>query len=222
MARGTCGIVHFARSLVELITKRNLPAHVDLLRPPTFAQLREHLHQHPGRYHILHFDGHGTLSGSSEGRIVFETADGKDDPITAGQLNDLLGEYAVPGVVLNACQSAMVNAESEDAFSSVAAALLRSGARSVVAMSYSLYVSGAQEFLPAFYRSLFETGSMAEAARAGRLQMRAQRKRVCSRGPLRSGRLAAAGSLSAGSARSVFCGEGQCSKGRTAPSRGVL
>ncbi len=181
-----------ARSLVELIARHNLPAHVHLLRPPTFAQLREHLHQHPGYYHILHFDGHGAYSSdgvspsqhmmlSPEGRIVFETADGKPEPITAGQLNDLLGEYAVPGVVLNACKSAMLNEESEDAFSSVAAALLRSGARSVVAMSYSLYVSGAQEFLPAFYRSLFETGSMAEAARAGRLQMRAQRKRVCGR-----------------------------------------
>jgi tetratricopeptide (TPR) repeat protein len=49
-------------------------------------------------------------------------------------------------------------------------------------MAYSLYVSGAQEFLPAFYKALFETGSMAEAARAGRQQMRVQRKRVCARG----------------------------------------
>jgi hypothetical protein len=182
-----------ACSVVELVAKHKLPARVDLLRPPTFAQLRDHLHQHPGYYHILHFDGHGAYSSSRaspsqhtllspEGKIVFETADGMPDPVTAGQLNDLLREYAVPGIVLNACQSAMLGPQSEDAFSSVAAALLRSGARSVVAMSYSLYVSGAQEFLPAFYRGLFGTGSMAEAARAGRLQMRAQRKRVCARG----------------------------------------
>jgi tetratricopeptide (TPR) repeat protein len=178
---------------VELIKKDNLPAHVDLLRPPTFAQLREHLKLHPSYYHILHFDGHGSYSSSAgsasqhsyksvEGKLVFETDDGKDDPITAAQLNDLLRDYAVPGVVLNACQSAMVAEESGDAFTSVAAALLRSGARSVVAMAYSLYVSGAQEFLPAFYGALFETGRMAEAARAGRQQMRAQRKRVCARG----------------------------------------
>jgi Tfp pilus assembly protein PilF len=182
-----------ARSLVELIQKHNLPAHVDLLRPPTFAQLREHLKQHPNYYHILHFDGHGAYAPSAatpsqhsyqsvEGKIVFETDEGEADPITAAQLNDLLRDYAVPGVVLNACQSAMVAQESGDAFSSVAAALLRSGAASVLAMAYSLYVSGAQEFLPAFYRSLFETGSMAEAARAGRQQMRAQRKRLCARG----------------------------------------
>src|ERR1035441_8854973 len=182
-----------ARSLVELIKKDNLPAHVDLLRPPTFAQLSKHLKEHPGYYHILHFDGHGSYSPSSvspsqhsyqspEGKIIFETDEGTDDPITASQLNDLLRDYAVPGVVLNACQSAMVAQDSGDAFSSVAAALLRSGARGVVAMAYSLYVSGAQEFLPAFYRALFETGSMAEAARAGRQQMRAQRKRICARG----------------------------------------
>src|ERR1035438_9905408 len=32
-----------ARPLVELIHSRGLPAHVDVLRPPTFDQLREHL-----------------------------------------------------------------------------------------------------------------------------------------------------------------------------------
>ena len=48
-----------ARPLIELIQSKNLPAHVDILRPPTFDQLREHLRQHPGYYHVLHFDGHG-------------------------------------------------------------------------------------------------------------------------------------------------------------------
>ena len=72
--------------------------------------------------------------------------------------------------------------DAEDPFASVAAALLRAGTRSVVAMSYSLYVSGAQQFLPAFYQRLFERGSFAEAARAGRQQMFAERGRVCVRG----------------------------------------
>jgi CHAT domain-containing protein len=84
--------------------------------------------------------------------------------------------------VLNACQSAMVGEGADDPFSSVAAALLRSGMRSVVAMAYSLYVSGAQQFLPPFYRRLFEEGSMAGALRAGRQQMFRQDKRVCVRG----------------------------------------
>ncbi|MFB3131615.1 MAG: hypothetical protein ACE10K_03750, partial [Rhodothermales bacterium] len=44
------------------------------------------------------------------------------------------------------------------------------------------YVSGAQEFLPAFYSRLFETHRLATAARAGRQQMLAQPDRVCARG----------------------------------------
>src|SRR5262249_36551730 len=58
--------------------------------------------------------------------------------------------------------------ESDDAFASVATSLLRAGVRSVVAMSYSLYVSAARELLPAFYRRLFESGSGARGTPGGR------------------------------------------------------
>jgi tetratricopeptide (TPR) repeat protein len=184
-----------ARPLVELIEKEKLPAFVELLRPPTFDRLLSHLRERPGFYHILHFDGHGAYSTDTpggggytlqiqgpEGKLVFETVDGEPDPIAAEKLSALLKEYAVPGVVLNACQSAMVSSDSSDPFSSVAMALLRSGMRDVVAMAYSLYVSGAQQFLPAFYRRLFEAGSMAVAVRAGRQEMWQHDQRTCVRG----------------------------------------
>ena len=48
-----------ARPLIELIHSHNLPAHVEVLRPPTFEQLRQHLRAKPSFYHVLHFDGHG-------------------------------------------------------------------------------------------------------------------------------------------------------------------
>ncbi|HEV2987895.1 MAG TPA: tetratricopeptide repeat protein, partial [Candidatus Angelobacter sp.] len=183
-----------ARPLVELIEQKKLPAQVELLRPPTFDQLRRHLRERPGFYHILHFDGHGAYeaadSGSGfkfqgpEGKLVFETEEGTPDPITAEKLSTLLQECAVPAVVLNACQSAMIDpsGRQKDPFSSVATALLRSGMREVVAMAYSLYVSGAKVFLPAFYGRLFEKGSMAQAVRAGRQQMYKDDQRVCARG----------------------------------------
>lgn len=182
-----------ARPLVELIEKEKLPSSVELLRPPTFDNLRKHLREKPGYYHILHFDGHGAYSpestGNAEytyqgerGELVFETEEGEPDEIPAEKLSALLRECAVPAMVLNACQSAMVGADSKDPFSSVAMALLRSGMRDVVAMAYSLYVSGAQQFLPEFYRRLFATGSMAVAVRAGRQQMWQHDKRACVRG----------------------------------------
>jgi CHAT domain len=182
-----------ARPLIELIESQQLPAHVDVLRPPTFNQVRDHLRPHPGYYHVLHFDGHGGYGNEDrrysrhqfrarQGCLVFEDEDGEPDPKSAADLSALLREYAVPAVVLNACQSATLDEEAEDAFATVATALLRSGMRSVVAMAYSLYVSGAEVFLPSFYRRLFETGSVAEAVRAGRQQMLAQKKRMSARG----------------------------------------
>lgn len=182
-----------SRPLLELIEKHRLPVHVDMLRPPTFAALREHLRHRPGQYQILHFDGHGTYVGPTgtqsgytlgavEGRLMFETEEGAPDPISAEQLSSLLAEHALPVVVLSACQSAMLDARAADPFACVAAALLRSGMCAVVAMAYSLFVSGAQRFFPAFYSRLFEEGSVAQAVRAGRQKMLEQPGRVCVRG----------------------------------------
>jgi hypothetical protein len=83
----------------------------------------------------------------------------------------------------------MVDGAAADPFASVAAALVQCGVRSVVAMAYSVYVSGARRFIPAFYSRLFETGSISQAVRAGRQEMIAHPERVCARGeyPLQDG-----------------------------------
>ncbi|NQT16378.1 MAG: CHAT domain-containing protein [Planctomycetes bacterium] len=182
-----------SRPLVDQVERLGLPATVTVLRPPTFDQLRAHLGERPHHYHILHFDGHGAYGATNshdnphafqgpQGRLVFEDDEGRADPQPADVLSELLRDTSVPVVVLNACQSAMVDQRAEDAFASVAAGLLRSGVRSVVAMAYSLYVSGAQQFLPAFYRRLFESGNVSDATRAGRQQMLSRPQRVCARG----------------------------------------
>ena len=192
-----------SRALVEQIEKNKLAACVTVLRPPTFDALREELGRRPGYYHILHFDGHGgygTIADDADqagtlaeavnphafqgpqGCLVFETADGKPHPVPAETLSATLHEFRIPMVVLNACQSGMIGESAESAFASVAASLIRAGIRSVVAMAYSLYVSGAQHFLPAFYKRLLETGNLAEPTRAGRMAMLADPGRVCARG----------------------------------------
>src|SRR5579883_1863160 len=184
-----------SRSLVELAAGHTFPISVDVLRPPTFDQLRDHLKKHPNHYHILHFDGHGAyrpnapipgsgniLMRATDAQLLFEKADGSKDPIEASTLSALLRERAVPTVVLNACRSAAIDERAADPFASVAAALLKAGMRSVVAMAYALYVSGAQQFLPAVYRTLFESGNLASAVRAGRQMMLRYPDRVCARG----------------------------------------
>ncbi|MCY2995426.1 MAG: CHAT domain-containing protein [Planctomycetota bacterium] len=178
---------------MDQIERLQLPATVTVLRPPSFDQLRAHLRERPHYYHVLHFDGHGAYGATHnqdhphafqgpQGRLVFEDEQGGPDPQPAEVLSELLLDTSVPVVVLNACQSAMVDERAENAFASVAAGLLRSGVRSVVAMAYSLYVSGAQQFLPTFYQRLFESGNVADATRAGRQQMLSRPQRVCARG----------------------------------------
>jgi len=184
-----------ANSLVGYISKNNLPVTVDILRPPTFDQLRKVLYDHPGYYHIVHFDGHGgygavmdtpagNLYAAPEGQLVFESDSGEPDPVDTRLLAQLLAEYNIPFMVMNACQSGMIDGQAQDLFASVAAGLLKAGVRSVVAMGYSLYVSGAREFIPAFYERLFSTGKVSEAVRAGRGKMLRQSARDCIVGKL--------------------------------------
>ena len=149
---------------MELARDQRMPVHIDVLRPPTFDQLRQQLHDKPGFYHLVHFDGHGgygaaddgisshVLKGRAQGRLLFEDEAGEAAPVEARLLSELLAEYRIPIMVLNACQSARIDDQAKDAFASVAAALLKAGIRSVVAMGYNLYVSGAQQFV------LFFTG----------------------------------------------------------------
>ncbi|OQX05796.1 MAG: hypothetical protein BWK73_32620 [Thiothrix lacustris] len=187
------GFHALSRPMIELLRKQQLPVHIDVLRPPTFDQLRNTLHQRRGFYHIVHFDGHGGYgeaghTGSPhafkglQGMLIFEDAQAEPAPVTAEQLTQLIAEYRIPIMVLNACQSARIDERADDAFASVAAALLKAGIRSVVAMGYNLYVSGAQQFVPAFYQRLLTSGKVAEATRAGRQAMRAHDGRVCARG----------------------------------------
>ncbi len=53
-------------------------------------------------------------------------------------LSQLFREHRLPAVALNACQSDGIDDHATGAFASVAAALVRAGVRSGVAMTYSL------------------------------------------------------------------------------------
>ena len=197
-ARPYEGDVHYrsiSRPLVELIEQEDIPTNVHVLRPPTFKNLHHHLEERPNHYHLIHFDGHGgygqmkagagrrhMYAGREEGVLVFEDDKGKEDQISAEQLAGLLQEHPVPLMVMNACRSGMLGGMAQDPFASVAASLLKSGIRGVVAMAYSLYVSGAQVFLPEFYSELFKSGSLSRAIWKGRQAMFGDRKRICSRG----------------------------------------
>ncbi len=173
-----------SRPIIELSRQQDSPVNIHLLRPPTFEQLQAELSNKQGFYHIVHFDGHGgydsdidvslkpsrTTFKGAQGKLIFESSVGGEYPVAANQLTPLLSEYQIPIMVLNACQSARIE-QSEDPFASVAGSLIKAGIRSVIGMSYNLWVSSAQEFFPAFYQRLFNCGDVSEAMRAGRKNM---------------------------------------------------
>ena len=176
-----------ARPLLERLDMVRGEVNLTVLRPPTFGYLRQVVRQaaEAGEpFHVVHFDGHGTMPGRStgsagEGALAFELPGGGTNPVGASKVAEALAEGRVPVVVLNACQSGAVGKELE---ASVATALLKAGCAAVVAMAYSVYAVAAAEFMAAFYESLFAGETVGQAVTVGRKRLFDHNARPSGRG----------------------------------------
>ena len=132
-------------------------------RPPgTQAGLRDGLR---GGCHILHFSGHGGFA-DGRGYLLFERRDGFGDPVSSDTLALLLLGTTVRLALLNACESAQ--ADTGDAFSSVAAALVQTRLPAVIAYQYAMPDSSAQVFAAEFYDALADDYPVDAAVSEGR------------------------------------------------------
>lgn len=188
---------------------------IKALRPPTFEQLQKELAdaKEAGRpYHIVHFDGHGVYAdlskstladwiaalssitlGSGEtgkhGYLLFEhPSEDKMRPVDGQTLGHLLHDNGVPALVLNACQSAMHEADSTPktaegvhdevrAIGSLAQAVIDQGIPAVLGMRYSVYVVTAAQYIGQLYAALAKGRGFGQAATEGRkhLQLNPER-----------------------------------------------
>jgi len=140
---------------------------VDFVRPPTFEQLSKVLEGERGKYHLLHFDGHGFYDDKlGLGGLAFEDAAHETHLVTAREFGDLLHRRGIALAILDACRTGR-EVEAK-AFTSVAAQLITSGVGSVICMSYSVYVEAAKIFTRRFYESLVNGQTVGAATRAGR------------------------------------------------------
>jgi tetratricopeptide (TPR) repeat protein len=160
-----------AQAVLQSI-ERSAPGRVvvEFLRPATLTNLVERLEnrQLPA-VDILHFDGHGVFDPSGAagkhddglskgskaldmGYLLFEDEDGKANLVSAEELGDALHRQQVSLIVLSACQSAMV--AGEDALGCVAARLTHGGIPAVLAMTYSVLVTAAEQLFGKFYGEL--------------------------------------------------------------------
>jgi hypothetical protein len=117
-------------------------------RPGTLETLRRGLQQ---GCHVLHFSGHGGFA-ADEGFLLFEDETGAPEKVDRDTLAHLLRGSQVRLAVLNACESAL--ATDNDAFTSVAAALVRAGLPAVIAHQYAMPDVSAIRFAAEFYRAL--------------------------------------------------------------------
>jgi tetratricopeptide (TPR) repeat protein len=187
-----------ARPLLERLDAVRGQVDLVVLRPPTLdmlARVLREAREAGNPFQVVHFDGHGALTGhrslmgtpltftepDSSGVLVFEKPGGGSDAVEAERIAQVLAEAQVPVVVLNACQSGAVGKELEAA---VATRLLAGGASAVVAMAYSVYAVAAAEFMAAFYEQLFAGHTVAHAVRAGRARMAQRPGRPSPKGEL--------------------------------------
>lgn len=190
--RRDVGYRMIARPLLERLSPVAGEVRLDVLRPPTFAELKRKLaeaREEGEPYQILHFDGHGLFGRrigregeTAQGHLVFEAEFGAD-AVAADQIASLLVAERVPLVVLNACRSGQVDGGASPE-AAVATRLLESGAAAAVAMSYSVYVVAAAEFMAAFYEALFAGKTVSQAMTKGRRQIYKTNLRPSPKGPL--------------------------------------
>ncbi|MGY0234316.1 tetratricopeptide repeat protein [Longispora urticae] len=192
-----------SRPLLDALRQARLPVTVDLVRPGTWAALRDRLRaatdEHgTGWYQVVHFDLHGGIgdhpameAGMRAGRLLFpsgapapfpasraflhfETAvEGSAEPISADQVAELLAEHRVPVAVLNACQSAMDTGDE----ASLAQQLVGAGVPVAVGMAYSVTVSAAERAMPVFYGRLAAGAEPLAAVHAARRALHDDRSR---------------------------------------------
>jgi len=183
-----------ARPMLEALRAQRAKIEVEVLRPPTFDELQRRLNDRRGYYNLVHFDGHGEFAqppdssltrfgvSTEAGHLVFENEDGSPHKVSASELGQVLASAHVPLFVLNACQSAIEGAE--DPFSSVASQLIATGAKGVVAMSYSVYAITAARFMQRFYEQLISHASLSEAVTAARRMLWSKRDHETSAGKI--------------------------------------
>lgn len=168
-----------ALPLVEAVEGLGDLARLTVLTPPTFGAFEEALHRANDvgePFDVVHFDGHGVYDRRvGLGGLCFEDPNDAHkltgrttELIYAGRLAEVMRDYRVPLVFLEACQSAKIE---DDPTSSVAARLLEEGVASVVAMSHSVLVETARRFVSAFYKEVAEGRRVGTAMIAGQREL---------------------------------------------------
>jgi tetratricopeptide (TPR) repeat protein len=156
---------------------------IEVLREPTFSALQRELAEQPGRYHVVHVDGQADLSADGQsGRLLFETADGAPNRVTARALAEALSAGQARLLVLSAARSAREAPVSPH--TALGSELMAAGVPSAVVLPYALEAGAAEHLFGPFYARLLDGAGVAEAVMAGRRTLSLERRRPSPSGPI--------------------------------------
>ena len=130
---------------------QNVQVELSVLRHATIEKLHDTLLD--VEPHILHFSGHGVVSGGFGALALENPITGNTDPLTARQLRGLLNHMGITLAVLNACETARHS--TRDALMGVAQALIREEIPAVIAMQFLVSETVALMFTRRLYEFLF-------------------------------------------------------------------
>lgn len=112
------------------------------------------------------------------GEKAFLFFEGEQDdsvtPVEASALANMLRDHHIPVAILNACQSGKQIGDTE---TSLGSSLMQAGVQLVLAMGYSITVSGAVLLMTTLYQHLFASDSLSLAIRHARNELANQKKR---------------------------------------------
>ena len=123
-----------------------------------------------GRFHVLHYMGHGGFDADRGGVLLLEDGRGGAAPLSARLLGDDLAERrAMRLVFLNACDTGRTSqAGGVDPFTGVASSLVAAGIPAVVAMQVPIADRAAFEFAGTFYAQIARGEPVDAAVAVGR------------------------------------------------------
>ena len=141
---------------------------VTFLEDADVSSLRQKLLEK--RFHVLHFMGHGGFDETTgEGVLYFTKPDKALEALSGEALSTLLKDSKSLGLVLlNACETARLQAEGTNPFSGVANALVLGGLAAVIAMQFPISDEAAIAFSSAFYQQLAAGDAIDTAVVEGR------------------------------------------------------
>nr|VFJ47784.1 MAG: Tetratricopeptide repeat-containing protein [Candidatus Kentron sp. DK] len=161
-----------SRALLDAVAELDeTQVQVEFLPRATFAEISQRLRDGASGtkppVHVLHFDGHGKYDPEiRQGLLAFEDGHGHADPVDADRIGQLMVNAQTPLLLLDACQSAAMDAK--DPFRGVAPRLVEAGAGAVVAMPYSVHVRTSEVFFRGFFRALVAGNTIGQAVDQGR------------------------------------------------------